>query len=816
MRPPTPPHLLLAAYCGGLCLALSWRPPLPAAAAAVVVGGALVIGLGLTRRSSGERTDRSSASLIGVADTAAMAGMAVFVPVIGLITVFMCAGLLVGGVRLQRVERSALAAYVGDRVPLSAELVDLPAIKDDQVTLAVRVSRAGGLPMSEPAHLRLRLGDGEALRLDPLGPLTEGALLSLPAVSVEPLPEPRSGAFDYGRYLRRRGEHVLLEADFADLTLLGRRGGVQGQVDRLRQAARRHLAQGVHGQVAAVLQGMVLGDDEGVDSAVVEDFRRSGLLHIMAVSGENVVLLCTMWSFAFSLLGLHRLLRTALLLPVVTTYVLLTGASPSIVRAGVAGIVGLLAILASRPSDGWLLWLAPAAWLLTVNPNNLFDVSFQLSFGAVAGLLVLARPITRALGLLPPPLPEQVGVTAAASISTAPVSVLTFGSASLVSLPANVVGGFVLGPIMFLGMLSLLLGFVSHWLSAPLNVVAGLFIGFLLAVSHFFAGLPFAVYEYQGVTLRLILAVAFLLGIALLVALAARAGVGVINYVRDRRRWPVVLAAGACVVAAALLLAPPPVRPPDRTTLTFLDVGEGAAALLQVAEGPTVLIDAGPAPLAATLRRHGVRRIDLLVLSHGHADHVAGLDDVIGRMAVGAAVLPSPREPSAALDDLARELAASGTHVRRVSTALAGGGAGWSLSLLPTQALAGEGGNQGENDCALVAVVGIAGHDVLLPGDAEGEVLEQLDLPTCDVVELPHHGSRGGLSASQLANLAPRLGVVSVGDNTYGHPTPEMLTLFASAGVPCLRTDQAGDIAVSVRDGQLVIAAARGGRMRDG
>ena len=168
---------------------------------------------------------------------------------------------------------------------------------------------------------------------------------------------------------------------------------------------------------------------------------------------------------------------------------LLTGASPSIVRAGVAGICGLLAILASRPSDGWLLWLAPAAWLLTRQPQQ--PVRRELPAVVRRGgraCCVLARPLTRAFSFLPGPLPEQVGVTTAASISTAPVSMLTFGSASLVSVPANVAGGFVLGPIMFLGMLSLLLGFVSEWLSAPLNVVAGLFIGFLLAVSRFFAG----------------------------------------------------------------------------------------------------------------------------------------------------------------------------------------------------------------------------------------------------------------------------------------------------------------------------------------
>ena len=225
------------------------------------------------------------------------------------------------------------------------------------------------------------------------------------------------------------------------------------------------------------------------------------------------------------------------------TYVLLTGASPSIVRAGVAGILGLLAVLASRPSDGWLLWLAPAAWLLTVNPNNLFDVSFQLSFAAVAGLLLLARPLTRALSFLPGPLPEQVGVTTAASISTAPVSVLTFGSASLVSVPANAVGGFVLGPIMFLGMLSLLAGFVSEWLSRPLNLMAGLFIGFLLEVAQFFAGLPGATYTYQGVTPRLLLVAGLGVELIAVSVLALRAGGGPVVV---RPRPPPVAAAGGC------------------------------------------------------------------------------------------------------------------------------------------------------------------------------------------------------------------------------------------------------------------------------
>ncbi len=789
MRTPAPPHLLLAAYCGGLCAALAWRP-----------GPALLLAV----------AGLAAGLLLAAPRIAALAPRRGVVAAAALAALFVCAGAAVGGARLEAVGRSALAPLVGERVPLTAVLTDLPAVEDVQVTLAVRVTEVAGRQLREPAHLRLGLDDGQAFSCDPVGPLTEGAVITLSSVRVEPLPEPKPGAFDYGRYLRRRGEHVLLEADFEDLTVIGRRGGLQGAVDRLRTASRAHLAAGVHSPVGDVLQGMVLGDDEGVDPALVEDFRRSGLLHIMAVSGENVVLLCTMWSFAFALLGMHRLLRTALLLPVVATYVLLTGASPSIVRAGVAGICGLLAILASRPSDGWLLWLAPAAWLLTANPNNLFDVSFQLSFGAVVGLLVLARPLTRAVSFLPGPLPEQVGVTTAASISTAPVSMLTFGSASLVSVPANVAGGFVLGPIMFLGMLSLLLGFVSEWLSAPLNVAAGLFIGFLLAVSGFFAGLPGAVYEFQGVTLRLLLVVGLLAELAVVGVLAARSGGGLTAYVRERRRWPPLAAATAALVAAALLLAPAPVRPPDRPTLTFLDVGEGAASLLQVPDGPTVLIDAGPQPLAAALRRHAVGRIDLLVLSHGHADHVAGLDDLIGRIPIRAALMPQPPEPSQALDDLAARLSEAGADVRRCVAPQAMSGAGWALSVLPTQAPGGAAGNQGENDCALVALIDLAGHRALVPGDAEGEVLERLDLPTCDVVELPHHGSRGGVSESLLAELRPRLGVISVGPNTYGHPTAEMLDLLGAAGVPCARTDQRGDISVWAVPAGMAAATTRG------
>ncbi len=128
-----------------------------------------------------------------------------------------------------------------------------------------------------------------------------------------------------------------------------------------------------------------------------------------------------------------------------------------------------------------------------------------------------------------------------------------------------------------------------------------------------------------------------------------------------------------------------------------------------------------------------------------------------------------------------------------------------SVLVLPTHAN-GEEGNQGENDCALVAVVCFGQSRVLLPGDCEGAVLAALPLPTVTVAELPHHGSRDGFDTALLARLQPRLGVISVGPNRYGHPTAQMLALMAAAGVPVLRTDQAGDVVLSADPNGLRVA----------
>ena len=287
-------------------------------------------------------------------------------------------------------------------------------------------------------------------------------------------------------------------------------------------------------------------------------------------------------------------------------------------------------------------------------------------------------------------------------------------------------------------------------------------------------------------------------GAASLWLVSRRSGVGVVVYARARLLT--IIPGAALCVAAVLLIVPPPSGPPTRTTITMLDVGQGSATLVQVPDGPTVLIDAGPDPLAATLRDHGVSTIDLLVVSHGHDDHTGGLDDVIGAIPVGTAVLPRPPTPSATLDDLRTRLDAEGCRVSDCVTPFTVADRDLLVTVVPTIPT-GEAGNQGENDCALVVVVSVGELSVLVPGDAEGEALAALSLPPVTVVEMPHHGSADGLDERLLGELLPRLALISVGaDNRFGHPSAQTLDLLAAGAVPILRTDQVGDI--SLRAGE--------------
>ena len=235
-----------------------------------------------------------------------------------------------------------------------------------------------------------------------------------------------------------------------------RRGGIAGTVDAIRGRAERGLDAGLARPEAALARGMVLGQDERLSDTARTDFQRSGLAHILAASGQNVMLLAALALPLLAWAGLGLRARLAGVLVLVALYVPLAGAGPSIQRAGVMGAAGLIAAIAGRPASRWYALLLAAAVTLAIDPRAVADPGWQLSFAAVVAILVLATPLRQRLTGrgVPRGLAEAAALTVAATVGTAPLLAHHFDRVSLVSLPANLLAAPAVAPAMWLGMLS--------------------------------------------------------------------------------------------------------------------------------------------------------------------------------------------------------------------------------------------------------------------------------------------------------------------------------------------------------------------------
>ena len=241
-----------------------------------------------------------------------------------------------------------------------------------------------------------------------------------------------------------------------------------------------------------MIEGVVLGEDQGLPDALRQDFRASGLYHLLAVSGGNVavVALGTLWLAL--LLGIPRLPAEVGVLAAIGGYVLAVGAQPSVVRAGIAGALGSLAWLTGRERDARYALVVAGVALLAWSPYNALDPGFQLSFAAVLAIFVLVPRFRDWLEgyPLPPGLRTGVAVSAACGLATAPISWFQFHQIPLLTVPANAVGGFVVAPMLALALVCALLAPLVPSLASALAWANGWLAAYLAACAHLFGSLP--------------------------------------------------------------------------------------------------------------------------------------------------------------------------------------------------------------------------------------------------------------------------------------------------------------------------------------
>ena len=403
-----------------------------------------------------------------------------------------------GSARLDALDHSVLTARIGtagDGVAVTTADARPGTFVQRQFA---RLERFDGKPLDERVELELPLG-----RAPP-----QGAVVRL--LAVVKAPNGPANGFDERTWLRRQGVHVVLHVD--RWRAVGRRGGLGGLADRLRAWLRRSSAPGLTGERRALVEGVLLGDDGGLSTNLQTAFRRSGLYHLLAVSGQNVVLLATGAVGLALALGLGRAWGHAGALLAIAAYTLAVGPQPSVIRAAVAGAAVSIAWLAGRLKDPWHVLLLAAIALLAWNPYTVFDAGFQLSFAAVVAIFVLGGPLTRALEGYPLPgrLRPVIGISAVCTLATAPLLWLQFGRVPLYGLLANALVEPAVAPLLGLAFGAAALDPVAPSLARALAWANGWVAAYVAACARVVAAIPGA--QVSGHAAALAAAVALAAG----------------------------------------------------------------------------------------------------------------------------------------------------------------------------------------------------------------------------------------------------------------------------------------------------------------
>ena len=700
---------------------------------------------------------------------------------------------------------------------------------------------AGPSPATRRAHLRLAVEQVEQspvaatislLVLDGVPELAPGDRVRFRSRLYLPRGFANPGLPDGRLLARAQGVDLLATVRVpSDLEQLSKRPRIMAYprrcAFRLRQAMSRAINERLAEPSAGFVRTMVVGERSDVPAVVEEGFRAAGATHVLSVSGLHlavVVFLCFQalrWLAArcpaWALRVPPKLLASALALPATAFYTLLTGEAVATVRSAIMASVVLGAAVVNRPLSLAASIGAAALLLLIHSPAAILDVSFQLSFASVVGLGLFSRWLVPAGTPAPAKgwrrasgwLLRSLSASIAACLITLPIVAHHFGEIT----PAAPLGNLVLVPVVELvvlpcGLLGGLLALLHPWLGALPLWLAGFASRLALVMADGFrAFAPLLLVRFPNAWETW-----------LLVSTSACLLRGLAVAAHHRRRWLAAVAVTAGLAGASLGVRELQRRTQAELRVTFLDVGQGDAALIEGPRGFTALVDGGgrydgsfdtgARIVEPVLRAAGITQLDLVVLSHPHPDHLNGLLRILERFPVGALWTngddghnPTYRKLLA----LARERQVplvEPTSCSRAGLLVEAVGPWFDGHIAVPPGL-------GTNDASLVLRLTFVGRRILLPGDigeaGEAELLDRLPgglRLTAEAIKVPHHGSRHASSAAFLDAVSPSLAVASAGKfNRFGLPSAAALDRYGRRGISVLRTDRDGAITLTVDAG---------------
>ncbi len=618
--------------------------------------------------------------------------------------------------------------------------------------------------------------------------------LNIPKGSTNP------EGFSYRTYLSHNGISATLFARGYNIKLGDKNNGnilVQAGLN-IRARIVHVINQSLPPQQAGLLNGMLIGYKQDLSEEVQDAFSKSGLSHIMAVSGSNVGFIVLPLIFIFGKLKVRRKYANTLIIAILMLFTLITGFEPSVLRAVIMAAVILIGQMLLKETEIFTSISFAALLLMVYNPGILFNIGFQLSFAATISLVLFYKYLKEKLSFkfIPSFLADVLAATISAQIGVLPITVFYFNKLSIVSIISNLLVVPLVEFITILGTLMAILGQLHIVFSTLIGYINNVLLSIVLLVTKVSSEMPWSVITLT--TPSVILVVFYYAAITYFFWYKPK--------YKARLKLKYFISAALLIFLTILYGA----LTPKGLEVVFLDVGQGDCALVRTSEGKKVLIDGGGYSSASGngtsvgenivlpfLLDCGIDRLDLVVATHGHDDHIQGLIPVLGELKVDNLIIPETP-----LDDGLKIMSRiAGEEGIKLETC-AGGDSIKLDNMTYLEVLAPKKGVYIEksplNNNSLVLKLHYKDVSILFTGDIEREaedilINDNIDLKA-DVLKVAHHGSPGSTCSEFLERARPDIAVISVGNNNFGHPSDIVLERLETDGIMMFRTDIDGAI----------------------
>ena len=718
-----------------------------------------------------------------------------------------------------------------EEITAVATIVGNPKEKEYKTTYKIKVESVNGNREYKNTYLQLEIkkaNDGITYKY--------GQKLLIAGTFKEADGKRNNSGFDYKEYLKINKMHGIITAKQESIKVLKEKNLniILININRCNNKIKENANKLFDKNEANLLSGILIGDKEGIEKEVQENFRDSNLSHMLAVSGAHVSYVILGITYALKKVKVNKLWSNMITIVTLCCFIFLTGASSSVIRACIMAIYIIIGHMMHRKTKLISSVSLSLLIILILNPYKLFDIGLQLSYGGTIGIILFSGVLAKKAKLnnllegfvnkLKYRVKQLIVVCVSANLIIFPIIAAHYSTMSLTFVISNICAGPILGVIIILGFITIFVSFISIDIAKPFALILNIFIQILMYITKICSSLPFSKIYIKTPSLSQIIIYYMILIFMYYICKIRKKKRRLIHRkllrtVQNKKVQKLFIIVIILIFTSMQILK----CLPSDLTIYFIDVGQGDSTLIVTPNHKTILIDGGGTEfesdfdigkqtLLPEILGQRITKIDYLLISHFDSDHATGVAQILGKIDVSSIILTRQLEENDIyrhILSIAKEKKIKLIYVKEGDVLKIGG---IKISIIhPENKLM---INNPMNNNSIVCKVEYNSFSMLLTGDIEMEA-EELILRKninlkADVLKVAHHGSKTSTTGEFLKAINPKVALIGVGkNNNFGHPSNEVIQRLKENGTRIYRTDENGEISITVNKKGRIIKIQR-------